>query len=263
MEHQTNTSYGYGITNGSHNYDYILAHELSHQWWGDDVTCGTWPDIWLNEGFATYSEALWFEHKYNYRYYKNEIDNFASIYRYSNPGWPVSNPDWQINLPDKNVLFDVSVTYYKGACLLHQLRFILGDSLFFNVIKSYATNPDFKYGNATIKDFNNEVNKVTGSNYDWYFNSWIYQPDHPAYKNYYSIKPAPDNKWIVHFSTSQAQKNFFQMLLELKISFEDMSDTTIKVMNEYNLQNYDFTFDRKPEYLTFDPGNNIVLKKVE
>jgi aminopeptidase N len=111
-----------------------VAHEFSHQWFGDAVTCGTWADVWLNEGFATYCEALWSEYNGGYTAYKNTINSRVNSYFSQNPGWPIYNPQWAVITPNSNTLYNYAITYCKGAGVLHMLRYI-----FFRIPRSFLT----------------------------------------------------------------------------------------------------------------------------
>lgn len=259
MENQTLTSLCPGCW-----YESLVAHEFAHQWFGDMVTCGTWADIFLNEGFATWTEAHWTEHTGGYSAYKDEIINNAGTYLSQNPGWAISDPDWAINTPDVNILFNFAITYEKGSCVLHQLRYVLGDSLFFSGMKAYATDTvNFKYKSATIPDFRDKMEEVSGQDLNWFFDEWIYAPNHPNYKNVYAIKHLDNGKWQVMFTAKQSALApiYWQMPLELEINFMDLSDTIVKVFNSYNSQIYAFEFDKQPTNLVFDPNHQIVLKE--
>ncbi|MCX6283039.1 MAG: M1 family aminopeptidase [Bacteroidetes bacterium] len=258
MENQTLTSFCPNCWEAS-----LMAHEFAHQWYGDMITCDTWADIWLNEGFATWSEAFWRESSGGYIAYLNDIQSYASSYLSGNPGWAISNPDWAINTPSVNVLFNWSITYCKGACVLHQLRYVIGDSLFFKVLQTYTTDTNYKYKSATIANFSQEVNRVTGQNYDWFFNEWIFTPNNPVYANTYQFSNHGGGNWRVDFYAKQVQNNaaFFKMPLKLKIHFTDNSDTLINVMNYYNGQAYQWVFGKQPQSFYFDPDNEIVLKQ--
>ena len=258
MENQTLTSLLPGYW-----YQGVISHEYSHQWFGDMITCGTWADIWLNEGFATYIETLWIEHLNGYNAYKNAIDDNAYNYLYSNPGWPIVNPDWAFNPPSNDILFNYAITYLKGSCVLHMFRYVVSDELFFDVLKQYAEDTvNFKYKTAVTEDFVAKVNEVTSGDYSWFFNEWLYYPDHPNYQNTYNFQDLGNGNWRVNFRARQTQlMTFFKMPLELKIKFIDQSDTLLRVMNDSNLQWSSFNFNKQPIQLVFDPNNNIVLKQ--
>jgi aminopeptidase N len=243
-------------------YESIVSHEYAHQWFGDMITCATWADIWLNEGFATWTEAFWIEKTSGYTGYLNEIQGDASYYISNNPGWAISVPSWANTTPGLNTLFNFAITYEKGACALHQVRYLLGDSVFFQMMKAYCLDTNLFLKSATIREFNNKVNEVSGSNYDWYFTDWIYQPNHPQYQNLYNFENLGGGKWKVNFQANQIQSlpDFFRMVLNLKVTFADFSDTTIRVMNDVNSQVYQWTFNKQPTSFYFDPDNEIVLK---
>jgi aminopeptidase N len=257
MENQTLTS----LCPGCWDVD-MVSHEFAHQWYGDMITCGTWADIWLNEGFASWSECYWVESSGGYTNYLQRVQSFASQYLSGNPGWAISDPDWAIHTPSVNILFDWEITYCKGACVLHQLRYVLGDSLFFQVLRTYCADTNYKFKSATISDFNREVNTVTGQDYDWFFNEWIFEPNHPEYYNTYDFKDLGGGNWQVDFYTTQTQTNpvFFKMPLEVKIHFTDNSDSLIRVSNDYNNQAFLWVFNKQPQTFTFDPDDEIVLK---
>ena len=241
----------------------LVAHEFAHQWFGDMITCGTWADVWLNEGFATWCEAFWFGNSQAPSVYKTMINNDAAYYFSQNPHFPISMPEWALHTPPLDTLFNSAIVYNKAACVLHQLRYMLGDSVFLNVLQSYCADTNLKYKSAVTADFNAKVNQVTGSNYDWYFNAWIYQADHPIYQNTYNIVDIGAGSWNVNFCATQVQTNgtFFPMLLEATIYFSDLSDTTIRFMNDYNIQYYTWTFHKQPALFRFDNNNQIVLKQ--
>jgi len=257
MENQTLTSLCSNCWGES-----LIAHEYAHQWFGDMITCATWADIFLNEGFATWSEAHWFENQFGSPAYKNEMLNNANTYFSGNPHWPISSPSWAVSTPDVNTLFNYAITYMKGSCVLHMLRYTLGDDMFFPALKAYASG--FKYKSATIGDFKNIMETESGQELDWFFDQWIYKPDHPVYRNIYGIYPQTDGKWSVQFTAKQEEKDplpFFQMPVEIKIDFKDGTDTIVKVFNSFNGQAFAFEFNKEPNSVTFDPNNDILLKE--
>jgi hypothetical protein len=167
QEHQTYT--GEGTFSES-----VTSHELGHQWWGDNITCKTWSDIWLNEGFATYTEALWIQ------------------YRAGSTGWPdyfaamnarrpsaISGTVYRTDVSSSNSIFSTSYAYRKPAWVLHSLRRLVGDATFFNILATYRAA--FQGSAATTNDFAMIASNVAGQDLTWFFNEWIYGPGAPAY----------------------------------------------------------------------------------
>jgi aminopeptidase N len=245
--------------------EYLVAHEYAHQWFGDMITCATWADVWLNEGFATWMEAFWDERTGGYSTYKVDIENDAAYYfnNHPNPDWPIYNPDWANNTPPVGTLFNTSIVYDKAACALHQIRYMLGDTLFFHTMQAYCADTNLKFKSATTAEFNAKVNEVTGANYDWYFTDWIDQPSYPVYQNKYNFEDMGTGQWKVNFQASQVQliPAFFRMILNFRVIFADLTDTTFRVMNNVNNQTFTWTFNKQPVQFYFDPNNEIVLKQ--
>ena len=258
MENQTLSN----LCNGCWTED-IVSHEFAHQWFGDLITPDTWADIWLNEGFAIWTEAFWLERTGGWPAYKAKINYEASDYFTANPGWPIYDSAWAIITPPDSILFNFHLTYAKAACALHQIRYLLGDSLFFLTLHAYCSDTNLRFKSATTADFNAKVNEVSGTDYDWYFNNWIRKPNHPVYKNTYAIQDLGNNHWEVNFVTHQTQADppFFPMLIELKVTFADHTDTLFRVMNNTIDQALAWQFTKQPVNFFFDPNDQIVLKQ--
>ena len=240
MEHQCNTTYGYGLTNGNHSYDYIIAHEAAHQWWGDDVTLHTWPDIWLNEGFASYSEALWTEHEQGFTAYKNYMASGLSVF---DPSGPVYDPD---------ALFNANTVYDKGAWLLHMLRGILRDDpLFFSAIAEYRAR--HHYGTATTDEFLGDISDVVGFDITPYLYTYLYRTNRPHFQTSWGNGVVDgEPKTAVHISQTQTNPDTtFRTRIELV--FDGASDTTVIVENSEWETTYLFDFGFAPSSLTVDP----------
>jgi aminopeptidase N len=259
MENQTLTSLCPGCWGES-----LICHEFAHQWFGDAISPGTWADLWLNEGFATWSESLWWEKDGGYSAYKDDVENNASYYMSANPGWPVYNPDWAVNTPGNGTLFNYAITYCKSSCMLHLLRYSMGDELFFQAIHDYATDTaNFRYKNAVTEDFQAKLEESSGMDLEWFFESWVKQPNHPVYQNEYSFTEMGDGTWNLNFLVNQVQSNapFFPIPIEIWVYFTDGSDTTVRVMNDENQQFFWFNFDKQPGAILFDKDNEIVIKQ--
>jgi aminopeptidase N len=242
----------------------VVSHEFSHMWFGDLITCGTWADIWLNESFGTYCESLWLEHHTGTAAYKNHLGIQASYYLGHNPAIPIYNPSWAIHTPSPNLLYNTALVYYKGACVLHQLRYVMGDSAFFRLLYTYATDTSLMYKNAVTSDFIALTNMISGTDMGWFFDEWVYSPNHPVYSVSYEVKEAGAGKWSLQLLLDQTQTNtvFFKMPVQVKVVFADSTDTIITVVNDVNHQLYEFEFLKRPDSLFFDPDKNILLKKV-
>ncbi|HEX6850771.1 MAG TPA: M1 family aminopeptidase [Candidatus Polarisedimenticolaceae bacterium] len=191
MEHTTNTSYGYSLINGGHNYDYIIAHELAHQWWGDSISPHTWPEVWLNEGFATFSEALWAEHlggASQYRSYMNSLysSNFAgTVY-------------------DPVDLFG-STVYDKGGWVLHMLRGVMGDGPFFLGLRDwYQQRRD---GTGTTAQFQATMEARHGAGLDFFFQEWVYNGNSPVYEFGFKNADAGGGVFRTYVRIRQIQTN--------------------------------------------------------
>ena len=164
MENQTICSIQEGLITGDKKYAMTILHETCHQWWGDFISPMSWQHTWLNEGFATYSEALYLEHEKGKEAYNDFLRKMMSIANGKLSGSVVGRSDtsfWDS--------FSERV-YFKGAIVLHMLRTMLGDSVFFTVMKNYLNNSNLRYGCATTEDFIQECENGSGQNLKWFFN---------------------------------------------------------------------------------------------
>ena len=246
MEHQTMTSIG------TLKYFYINSHELFHQWWGDHVTCKTWKDIFINEGFASYGEYLAYEHfrglvaaqtRMNEVVHQDVLlDSFAKVYF--------------TDTSDVNRIFDSRLTYHKGSAVIHTLRFILGDMLFFQSLKDFQTQ--FAFSTASIDDLHIFLENVTGLNLSNYFNQWIYGEGYPIYSGEYYSDGSKIYLKIKHVTSSPATP-LFMTPLEIKCTSQS-GDTTIKVNITQNINTFIIPSSKIIDSIEFDPNNWLLNK---
>ncbi|MGA3243272.1 MAG: M1 family aminopeptidase [Bacteroidota bacterium] len=249
MEHQTMTSIV--------SFDESLqAHETAHQWFGDMITMKAWPHIWLNEGFATYCVALYRERRYGVSGYNDEV--FNHIY----PGI-VSTTNGSVYVRDTSTVgqvFNTNLVYHKGGAVLHMLRHVLGDSVFFKAMKAYATDKRFMYATASTEDFQSVCEGVSGKSLGYFFGEWIYGESVPTYRyEWGTTQNGPPYTVRVSLSqtTGTSSPAFFQMPIDLKFSGTAF-DTTIVVTNNAASQVFVFILPKMPTSFQLDPGNWIV-----
>lgn len=241
-----------------------VSKGFAQQWFGGMISPGTWADAWLSEGFGTWGEAHWLELSDDYGAYKEELNSNALNYLNNNPGWAIYNPDWAFNTPPNNMLFHPVISNNKSSCIIHQFRYIVGDSLFFKAIKAFATDTiNFKFKTFITQDFVDKMSEEVGEDMHWYFDPWLEQFDHPIYENKYYFTDEGDGKWKVHFIAKQVQgePRFFPMELSIFIYFNDLSDTTFRFRNMENNEEFVFDIEKEPFTMLFDVGDNILLKE--
>jgi len=224
MEHQTFTTFDQTWVDGTRTQENVVAHELSHQWFGDDLTCVDFRNIWLNEGFATYCSWLFYEATISESYFDTLMINTANNYywedqnrlRYTMYDPP---PDWTFG----------GVEYYKGAYVLHMLRRqLLGDSVFFAGMRHYIAL--HAGGNVSTEDFVQAMDDVSGQDLHWFFDQWVYHAGHPAIE--YAIEShqplSSDVTVFVHqtqFDPSTATP-YFRFPLSVDVHLADGGTTT-------------------------------------
>jgi len=245
MEHQTMT------TQGDFNF-YLTSHELSHQWWGDNITCATWSDIWINEGFASYAEYLAANSLINYQEAQQHMQNFHN--------YVMSQPDGSVYIPplqaaDENRIFDGRLSYQKGAAIIHNLRFEVGnDTIFFNILKQ--TQIRFKDSTITGLDFKAVTEELTGKNFTDFFNQWYFGEGFPTFNIVYS----QHNDTLVmnvNQTTSAAVTPLFKMNMEYKIKFPT-GDTIVKLYHQANAETFKIPVHKPVTGIVVDPNNWIV-----
>lgn len=259
MEHQTMTSIGAGVTGAL-----TIAHELSHQWFGDLVTMKKWNDIWLNEGFATYAEALYAEQVQNKPAWKTMVER--------DDGRAAGRLAGTVYAEDEESPFDdTAAIYTKGGWVLHMLRGLMGDEQFFAALKHYAQR--FAYANANTSDFAAVCAEHYGSSLEWFFQQWVYAPYRPVYTIAYQTAPRGDGIYNLRVQVNQIQSHsipgrapgqdkVYLMPVDLTIHFGDGSSQTERVWNNLRNQEFIFPVGQIPISVGFDE-NNWILKEID
>jgi len=246
MEHQTSTF----ITNTGES---LVAHELGHQWFGDKITCGSWEDIWLNEGFATFLARFYMERKYPSTLISNRRGVVANIT--SGTGGSVKVDD----TTSVNRIFSGRLSYDKGSYLAQMLWFKLGDSTFFNAIKKYQKDPAVIYGFARTADLKRNLEVESGQDLTTFFNQWYSGQGYPTYNVQWSSIGSSNVKIKVNQVTSHPSVSFFEMPLPLKFINATQERTIVvdpKLNDEIFVRNIGFI----PDTVLIDPEYWLISK---
>ncbi|MEG8947874.1 M1 family aminopeptidase [Rosettibacter firmus] len=251
MEHQTCTSIGVISED-------VIAHELAHQWFGDKVTCRDWHHIWLNEGFATYITNIYFEEKYGKEKFAERINSMMTSAKLSSGSIYVQNID------SDTAIFNYNRTYNKGATVLHMLRGILGDEIFYKTLKEYLNDPKLAYSTATTEDFQKIAERVSGMNLKYFFDEWIYGENYPKYIFKWNYYINENDKYTITINLSQkpnTNPQYFIMPIKIRVT-TTAGITNLNLFNDKPEQQWDFEIDGLPINVEFDP-DNWILKDVE
>ena len=239
MEHQTNSFVNHPSLS-------LIAHETAHQWFGDKITCGSWQDIWLNEGFATYCQILFNEYldiNIHYITLNNMCQGIGSI-----PGGSV----WVNDTTSVSRTFDNRLTYNKGAYLLHMLRWKLGDSTFFRGVRRYLNDPLIQYGFARTADLQRNLEQESGQNLASFFNEWFYGQGIPTNKVSW-LQDANNLTYVkIDQATSDPSVSFFEM--PVPVQFKNSTRDTTVVLNQlHNGQTFIADIGFKADTAIYDP----------
>ncbi len=244
MEHQTLTSLHYDAYG-----PWIIAHELAHQWFGDLVTCADFGHIWLNEGFATWSEAYWREVSEGVPAYHEEMAQA----RFMGPGTIfVENPDnfWDI--------FDYDLVYQKASWVPHMLRHMLGDDDFFPAIRQYLDT--YGHGSATTEQFQVVLEDYSGLDLTAFFQQWIYGDFYPVYDFSWNSQPSGSGHQVsIRVKQVQTLGGLFSMPLD--VVFETASGpVTFVIDNSEEVQWYSFQVDDPVTAVALDPDHWVLCE---
>jgi hypothetical protein len=245
MEHQTITSLG-GYS------EYLIAHELAHMWWGDMITCNSFHHIWLNEGFATYSEALYSEVQYGVSQYHQDMSNEKYF-----GGGTIHVPDPN----DFNRIFHYGLSYQKASWVVHMLRHVVGDSAFFDLLPAYYADSRYQYGTITTEEFRDLCEAETGMDLDFFFHQWIYEEYYPTY-SYSWASQENGGMYDIDLEINQLQSNYiFTMPIDITIQTAS-GETTLVVWDSLAAQSFDLTVTDAPTAVTLDK-DEWILRTVE
>ena len=252
MEHQSMTTYSTYLITGNNRYDPIVAHELAHQWWGDWVTLSDWGEIWLNEGFASYSEVIYLETVWTQKQIENYLLNNAVSYfdEVARRGY--------FSLADPDYYWGATV-YKKGALVLHMLRNQVGDENFWHILKQYGSR--YAYGNATISGFIDVVNEISGDNLDWFFDQWIYSAGYPELNLEWRAEKKSGKMFEVDVVITQTQEIDQIFKLSLEVSIVTLSDTINKQIEIISqTSSAKIIIPEAPITIIADPHHKLLLK---
>jgi aminopeptidase N len=234
----------------------LIAHELAHQWFGNKITCGSWKDIWLNEGFATYLSGLVIEN----------LDGEASFkaWRQQKVNNITSQPSGAVYLTDQdttsvNRIFSGRLSYNKGAMVLHMLRQKLGDTDFYQGLQDYLDTPDLAFDYAKTQDFNDVMEASTGENLDEFFNDWIYNQGYPSYNVNWN-QNGNQLKLTVSQTQSHNSVSFFEAGVPIRVVGTLGETLNVVLNNTTNNEQFFETVNFTIQDVIFDPDIHLISK---
>ncbi len=242
MEHQTNS-----FVSGTN--EILMVHELAHQWFGDKVTCASWQDIWLHEGFATWMADLFYTEKLDTAYYKAYVDyDLNKII--AEPGGSV----WVDDTTSVDRIFDSRLSYSKGAFLLRMLRWTIGDSAFFKGLNDYLNDPQLAFGFARTINLQQHLEQTSNIDLNYFFNQWFYGQGFPTFSVQWYQQPSTNKLYVQVDETTSVPSsvNFFKVKLPLQLLYNDNAKT-ITLNCDYNHQ----------QFVLENPGFTVTEIKVD
>ncbi|WP_294736729.1 M1 family aminopeptidase [uncultured Flavobacterium sp.] len=248
MEHTTMSFMG-GFYRG------LIAHELAHQWFGNKITCGSWKDIWLNEGFATYLSGLVVEDM-------DGNDAFTD-WKGGRIGSITALPGGSVYLTDAetesiNRIFSSRLSYNKGAMVAHMLRFKLGDTDYYQGLRNYLVDPDLAFGYATTPDLREHLEASSGLDLNEFFQDWVYGQGYPIYSISVQYWGEGQVKITVNQTQSHPSVDFFEMPVPIRLFGAGNAVHDVVVENTTNGQEFIVDVPFAVTDLQFNPENDLI-----
>lgn len=235
----------------------LIAHELAHHWFGNKVTCGTWKDIWLNEGLATYLSGMVVEHldgNNSFVAWKtNMINNITS------------QDDGYLYLQDSDLtsvsrIFNSRLSYNKGAMATHMLRWQLGDEDFFQGLRNFLEDASLAFNYAVTEDIKFHLESVSGQNLDVFFDQWIYKEGFPTYTVSAQVLSPTSVQVQLGQTQSHNSVDFFKMPVPIRFLAQNGESFDVVLNHEFNNQVFEIEVPFLVNQVLFDPEKNIISK---
>ncbi len=250
MEHTTVSFMG-GFSRG------LIAHELAHQWFGDKVTCGSWQDIWINEGFATYLSGLViedFDGEPSFRSWRvGKVDNITS-----QTGGSVYVPAQDSTNVGR--IFSSRLSYNKGSMVLHMLRRKLGDATFYQGLQNFLVDPAYSYGYAKTPDFQNVMETSSGVDLEEFFNDWVYNEGYPRYNIEWNQPNSNEVRIVINQTQSHPSVSFFEAPVPLRIFGTGGEIVDVVLDNTVNEEVFIETVNFDVGTIAIDPDFHLISR---
>ena len=258
MEHTTVSFMQSFDGTGGYDRD-LIAHEMGHQWFGNKITCGSWKDIWLNEGITEYLSGLTVEFLDGNTAFRSWKSNKTASVTSTTAG--TSN----LYLTDaqalsNNRIFSSRISYDKGSMVNNMLRYKMGDVMFYQALNNYISSPMFSYNYAVTTDYKLKLEQVYGSSLTEFFNDWVYGQGFPKYTISVQNLVGNQAKIIVNQTQSSPIVSFFEMPLEIKVTGAGGVSQILKVENTANAQQFIVPTNFLITAVEFDAEKNIISK---
>lgn len=254
MEHPTAVSMPTYMFTGDGAYDLLVVHEMAHHWFGNSLTPGDWADIWLNEGFARYCEALWLEHTQGpeaFRLYMRQIG-------------PLHHPDLFVGdglLGDPDPILPNILVYDKGAWLLHALRQLCGDEAFFTLLREYANDPELVHGITRTADFQARAEAAAGRDLDRFFQAWLQSEAVPELHAGIRIHPGGEIG-AVRISLQQLQEFWQEMAVPVALHCSG-TEVPARLILDSRSREFELRVDCPVDSVSIDPQGMVLMRRSE